>query len=399
MAMTAYRDLLRAPSVGWLLGTSLLGRMPNGMVGLAILLAVTQGSGSYGQAGLVSAAYVVGSGVAQPFVGRAMDRVGRRPVLVPVAVANAALIVLLALSMDAALGWLLAVSALTGATQPPLAAAVRSLWPVLLQGPRRESVFALEATLQELTFIAGPALVALLAAAGGPRLALAAIGLLTLLGTLGFVRDPAVTAVAADETGEPDHPHRGGALRSPALRRLMLAGLLLVAGLSVVDVAVVAFVSGPSASASAGLALAVWSAGSLLGGLAYGARRAARPWPVALLLLAVAAHFAVLALASGTVVLCVLLFVGGATVAPTLARLYSEVGDAVPTRVATEAFSWIGMAFLAGAAVGAAVGGWAVEVTDPRLAFVGAAAAVAAAGGLVGGLGAGQRSPVSTAAS
>jgi MFS family permease len=370
--MSAYRDLLRAPSVAWLLVTSLIGRMPNGMVGLAVLLAVTEGTGQYGRAGLVSAAYVVGSGGAQPFVGRAMDRRGRRTVLVPVAAMNAALLVALSLSIDAPLAVLLVVSLLAGATQPPLAAAVRSLWPVLLTGARRQSVFALEATMQELTFIAGPALVAGLAAAGGPRLALASVGVIAFVGTLAFVRDPAVAAVPAEQ---PDHPHRGGALRSVALRRLMAAALCLVAGLSMVDVGVVAFVSGSSASASSGVALAVWSAGSLVGGLVYGARRSTTPWPLGWLLLAVAVHFAVLSLSTGTVVLVVLLFVGGTTVAPTLARLYGEVGESVPERVATEAFSWIGTSLLAGAAIGAAAGGWTAQLTSARWCFV--------AGGLV----------------
>jgi MFS family permease len=370
VAFTAYRDLLRAPSVAWLLATSLLGRLPFGMVGLAVLLAVTQGTGSYGRAGLVTAAYVVGSGLAQPFVGRAMDRRGRRGVLVPVACANAVLLITLALSIGAPIWALLAVAVLAGATQPPLAAAVRSLWPLLLTGPRRASVFALEATMQELTFIAGPALVAGLAVLWGPRVALATVGVIALVGTLGFVRDPAVATVAA---AQPEHPHRGGALRSVPLRRLMAVALSIVAALSMVDLGVVAFVSGRTASASAGLALAVWSAGSLVGGLAYGARRATKPWPLGWMVLAVSVHFAVLALATSTAVLVGLLFLGGTTVAPTLARLYSEVGESVPERVAAEAFSWVATSMLAGSSIGSAVGGWTVDLSSARWCFLVAA--------------------------
>jgi MFS family permease len=370
VAFTAYRDLLRAPSVAWLLATSLLGRLPFGMVGLAVLLAVTQGTGSYGRAGLVTAAYVVGSGLAQPFVGRAMDRRGRRWVLVPVACANAVLLITLALSIGAPIWALLAVAVLAGATQPPLAAAVRSLWPVLLTGPRRESVFALEATMQELTFIAGPALVAGLAVVWGPRVALATVGVIALVGTLGFVRDPAVATVAA---AQPEHPHRGGALRSLPLRRLMAVAVSIVAALSMVDLGVVASVSGPTASASAGLALAVWSAGSLVGGLAYGARRTTTQWPLWWMVLAVSLHFAVLALATNTLVLIGLLFLGGTTVAPTLARLYSEVGESVPERVAAEAFSWVAASMLAGSSIGSAVGGWTVELSSARWCFLVAA--------------------------
>lgn len=80
MPAATYRELLRAPSVMWLLGTSVLGRANQGITGLAVLLLVTQHS-TYAIAGLVSAAYMVGGCVAGPVLSRLADARGRRRVL------------------------------------------------------------------------------------------------------------------------------------------------------------------------------------------------------------------------------------------------------------------------------------------------------------------------------
>ena len=57
---------------------------------------------------------------------------------------------------------------------PPVGASLRSLWPrMFVDAELRAAAYALEASLQEITFIVGPLLVALLTAAVSPVLALA----------------------------------------------------------------------------------------------------------------------------------------------------------------------------------------------------------------------------------
>src|SRR4051794_699605 len=179
MGLRNYRALLRTPSVAWLLTTSLLGRAPMGMTALALVL-VYAGHGSYGQAGLVIAADIVGGAISSPALGRALDRFGRRIVLLASASAYAVAMVALAVFARQPPAVVLPLAFLAGVSQPPIGMAARSLWASLLDGPRRESMYALEATMQELIFIAGPALVAALGVVGGPRLALALTGVLGL---------------------------------------------------------------------------------------------------------------------------------------------------------------------------------------------------------------------------
>jgi MFS family permease len=369
LALTRYRSVLRHPGFAWLLGWSLVGRLPMGMVGLAIILAVTSGSGTYARAGLVSAAYIAGAGVTAPLVGRLVDRVGRRRVLLPLAIVYVGLVAGLAAKVGAGAWWQLTVAALAGGCQPPIASAVRSLWPTLLDGEQRDTAFALEATLQELVFIAGPAVVAVLAAAAGPRWPLVACGLLALVGVAAFVRHPA----AAGRGSSTDASAARGLLPVRELLLLAVSAGLLVVSLSVVEVSTIAFVSGRRASPAAAVILALWSAGSMLGGILYGARGRTGSHRLSAMFLAAAASFAVLAAATGPVTLAVLLFAGGMTIAPLLARVYGLVGEIAPRAAATEAFAWLATALTAGSAIGAALGGWLVEVPGPRAGFGSAA--------------------------
>jgi predicted MFS family arabinose efflux permease len=124
--------------------------------------------------------------------------------------------------------------------------------------------------------------------------------------------------------------------------------------------------------------LAAWSLGSFVGGLWFGAG-ASRVDDRAVLrgLLFVAAGVAVAAAASGPIVLAVLLFAGGMSIAPGLARLYSRIGAVAPEGASTEAFSWVAVGLLAGAAVGAVAGGVCVQHIGARATLLLSAAAPA----------------------
>src|SRR4051794_21361541 len=86
MMTGSYGALLRLPRVPAVLGTVLLGRLPTAMMTVAIVLGVTGQGGSYARAGVLSGAHAAGAAVAQPVVGRLLDRRGRRPVLLPLGI-------------------------------------------------------------------------------------------------------------------------------------------------------------------------------------------------------------------------------------------------------------------------------------------------------------------------
>jgi predicted MFS family arabinose efflux permease len=369
MPATTYRQLLRAPSVTWLLATSVVGRFNQGMVGLALLLLVTQHS-TYAVAGLVSASYLLGGCLAGPVLSRLADARGRRRVL-----ATSATLFALAMGALATVPQrpvLLAVTALfAGLCTPPLTASIRAVLPELVRAEQRRSVFALESTVQELIFVLGPPITAGLAALGGPRVAVAAAGGLALLGTLGFVRDH--NADAGRHAGP--RPAGGRVLREPGILGVINAGMALVSAFAAETVGVVALVSGRHASSGAAFTLACVSIGSLCGGLVYGSRQHHRA-ELRHLLLFVATGLALVLLAPDRVVLTMLLFCWGLTIAPTLSRLFERLSSLAPRASTTEAFGWMGSGLTAGNAIGSAIGGALVTAYGGR-------AAIAAAVGFV----------------
>ena len=126
------------------------------------------------------------------------------------------------------------------------------------------------------------------------------------------------------------------------------------------------------ARAAVGVVLAVWSIGSILGGLVYGglhlASSAARQLPVLVAAVAVGAVLPVLA--PGVAVLGVLLVLSGSTIAPFSACNSVLLSAAAPRGTVTEAFAWNGSMIFGGAAAGTALAGVLVDSHGARAAFV-----------------------------
>jgi len=375
VSRAGYRSVLRAPGVRWLLGTSLVARLPAAMTSLGIILRVSHGTGSYAAAGVVSAAFVVGAAAFGPVLGRLADRLGRRPVLLGASVTNAVGLVALSRVPTADTAILLVASALAGASSPPVAASVRSLWPALVGAAERDALYAVDSTLQELTFVVGPALVAIIDGAFGSAAPLVASGALGLAGTVALVSRSVIT------TETERHP-RGTSARVLSRPFLVLTGTiaLLLLAFGSLEIGVVAFAGARHAAGQAGLLLGVWSAGSLLGGVAFGTRATAggaRSLPG--LLSACAGGFALLAATPDVSVLYVLLLVAGIAIAPSLGCIYGLAGRLAPTGAVVEAFSWISSGILVGAAAGTAAGGLVVQHFGSRVDFIGATLAALAA--------------------
>ncbi len=340
------------------------------MNGLAVLL-VSKQTLSYGQAGIVAAALAVAVAVAAPRRARAADRLGPRRVLLWSAVAHPSAIglFLLLAGVDAGPVALTVAAALIGATMPPLTSVMRALWPVLVESRLLPAAYSLESSGAELCFISGPVVVAGLAATAGPEWALAASGLLASVGSAMLAALPVVRQVGGDVTTE---RHLVGPLVSPVVRTALLTLLLVGVGFGVTEVTVLAFVDEHGQARSvAGVVLALWSFGSMVGGLLYGALhpqvRASRQLPALVLLVGVGA--ALPSLAQSTVGLTLLVMVYGAAIAPFFACNALVVGEAAPTGTVTEAFAWCSSMVFAGAAIGTAAAGRVIDASGAHVAF------------------------------
>jgi len=367
MIPAAYRDLLAIRETRLPLIASLIGRLPLGLSGLAVLLLVRAATGSFADAGLVSAGLTAGAAIGLPIQGRLIDRVSQTPVLVVSALGSTASFVAFVAAADAgaSVGVLALLCFSAGALVPPLSPCMRGIWGRILGDERaRQSAYALDAVIIEVAFIGGPLLAAGLSAAASPRVAVLAGAALELGGTLAFAASRASRVWRGAEGAR----HWLGPLRSAGLRVIGLCSFGLGLANGALVVALTAFGSRHGSPEAAGPLIAIQAVASLVGGLWFGAQRWNRPpetlYVVSMSLLAVG--FVPLVFAGSIAAMAVLIVLAGLALAPSTAIEYLLVDRVSPAGTSTEAFGWVITATVAGAGAGEAISGAMVQGGDVR---------------------------------
>ncbi|WP_063762311.1 MFS transporter [Streptomyces sp. NRRL F-5123] len=374
----SYSAVLRRPHVLRTFGPALLGRLSYGTVFVPLAVALTRTTGSYAWAGAAVACFGLGTSALAPLRARLIDRRGPRRVLPVLAVAYGA--VLLALT---AATWspgtprplLAALTLAAGVCSPPLGPVMRTLWSDLVPDPElRRRAFSLDAVAEEVLYVAGPLLAGVVIAAGNPAAGVGASAVLVVAGTLAMCASPAMRDAAAT-------PHRPAAEAAPPrpgrpawLVPAVVAGALGVS-LGAQELLVVAFARGRDDLVAVAWIQAAVSAGSVLGGTAYGARSWRMPARRRLALLAAAlpVPLALAGLANGVYVLAAVLGCTGAFVAPALSTAYLLADEEAAEGARTRAGTWVNSAFNAGHTAGTAATGLALGALPLWLCFVAAA--------------------------
>ena len=209
-----------------------------------------------------------------------------------------------------------------------------------------------------------------------------------------------VALVAALPPGEEAPAHvpreRFGALAVPGIRTLVASMLPVGFAFGALEVALPAFADAEGSPGLAGVLIAIWSLGSVAGGLTYGARPrrgslAGTHLRVALLL---PLSFLPLALASSPAMMALLVLPAGVLIAPLIATRNELAGRVAPAGSRTEAYTWPLTALVAGIALGAATAGALADATSWQAAVL---AAVAGAG-VGAAVSAGRRGTLASAA-
>jgi predicted MFS family arabinose efflux permease len=375
---TGYADLLRTRHAARLLGGTLLGRLPNAMAALAIVLFLRSQGAGYGLAGTLSAVYGCSVAVGQPLLGRAVDRRGQPRVMAGAALLSAAGFALLVATGPEPLPLATAAVVLAGIATPPLEGGLRALWPdVLGREDRVQRAYALDAAAQEVLFAVGPLLVTLLVSAASHAAAVVVTGLLGVAGTLVVVTSAPSRRWRAAER----EAHWLGALRSVGLAVLLCAFFFVGVALGAISLAAVVYGDAHGGGSVAAYVLAANGAGGLTGGLTYGARS----WPgqperrMRVLIVALAACYPPLILVPGVPWMLLLAVLSGLFLAPTLACGFLVVDRHAPAGTVTEAFSWMVTAVGVGASLGTAAAGVAAQHGGAAAGFAVAGTGVAVA--------------------
>ena len=377
-----YLEFLRQPGVARLLLVAFLSRMPIGMVGFAMLMFLREHLGNFTLAGLAVGINFVSMACAAPIQGRLIDRFGPNRLLRVTTIVQP-----LALAAVFAAGYygmpfsvVAACAALAGIFASPITTLTRTLWRHRFdREDDRRTAFALDVVTIEFNFTLGPVLVAAVLAASGATAAFV-LSIATVVAS-GAIYIGSGTLALFKRVGAEER-HLLGPLTEPRLWIVFIAMFGITTSFGILEVGYPAYATAIGMPALAGVLLAVYSAGSAVGGALYGGTHVESPIErqFAACMVVMSLPFFLHAVFMQPLVLAILAFLAGALIAPTLTAHAVLVSRLAPPKYATEAFTWSSTFIVSGIGAGMAAGGALAESAGLPTMFAASAAVVLAMG-------------------
>ncbi|MGW1544179.1 MFS transporter [Streptomyces sp. NPDC002309] len=361
-----YRRLFAHPGTRAFTLGNLVARLPMGMFSVSAVMMIAGSRGSYALAGAVTATGLTATALVAPWVARLVDRHGQARVAVPatlVAVLGS-LGLVLCLHHDAPV-WTLFAAYTATATTPNIGGMSRARWAHLLRGDpdALHTANSFEQAADELCFMLGPVLAALLCGTLFPEAGTLTGSVLLLTGTLLFTAQRATEPPVAPRTKAPSP------LRSPGMPALLAALLATGAVFGATEVVTVAFADAQGHRTAAGVLLALQAAGSCAAGLVFGTLRLKAPadrrlsWCLAAMAALLVLPLLAATVTSSLLALAPALLLAGMATAPTMVTGMALVQRHTPADRLNEGMTLAVTALLGGVAAGSALGGWTVERT------------------------------------
>ncbi|GGB42245.1 MFS transporter [Flexivirga endophytica] len=384
MSFNPYQRVLSISDARRVLFLGLLLRIPIASAAVVLTLHVVQSlSRSYSEAGLVAAGATLAIAVSGPWRGKLLDRLGLRRVVLPSLLVNA-----VCWSIAPFVGYwpLLVLATVAGLFVVPTFSIIRQGVIAAVPDSERRTALSLDSVTVEMAFMVGPAVAVWLATAFDTRFVLCGLELAGVVAGIAlYLMNPPLRGA------DPETDKAGQVVPRRAWFR---AGFLAICGAAAActivlggsDVAIVAAMREFDAVSQMSIVLVPWAAGSLFGGLIYGAL--SRSFPPFLLLLGLAVATAPMAFAGGTWSLAAISLIAGLFCAPTITATVDAVSRVVPSAARGEAMGWHGSFMTAGGALGAPLAGAAIDTGGFGAGFllvagIGAAVAVTGFGALV----------------
>jgi MFS family permease len=370
--MATYMQVLSRPGVLRVVSSQLFARFPFGLMSLAFVLHIQEKSGSYALAGLALGLETVGVAVSGPLLGRWMGGWGvRRTLLVSATISTSTIFVIGLAPLPPEV--LAALCLVVGLSSPPIQSAVRTIYPMLVERKQMGTLYALDATLQEVIWIFGPVTATFIAAFTNTTVGIVVMGVIQITGAFWFSSNREIRRVEIPKSKR----RLGGVLRNRIVISNAIIGALLIGSFSGVEIGTVAVFTD---KATAGIIVGVLSVGSLLGGFLFGHRSKTR-WALSRYLMVVFVGFGMVFIAPDSAIwVSIAWFIAGLGIAPALGLLGAIIGASVKTADAPEAYGWVGSGQMIGYAGAAAIAGLSIDLIAPEAALL---VAVVMGGGAV----------------
>lgn len=388
--LSTYGEILRLNRAWRFSAAGFILRLPMSIMPISIILSIQAAYGNYTLAGAVAAINIIALAVSAPMWARLVDRYGQLKVMGPVfAVSAVATIVLLVATLQMASPSILFVSSgVAGATWGSPGALVRARWIRTTDTVSQlNSAFALEAAVDEFVYIVGPVVATVLGTVLHPTTGVAVSIIFLSVGAVLFLsqrsseplplgkagRAAQVASNGTDGSKDAASYAKGTTASAPARERsLLLLPAMIVLMLTYTgmgaqfganDIAVVAFTKELGVPALSGVLLAMFSLGSFISALIYGARSWRRPlWQLfAIGVVALAIGMTAYLLAHTIIALAVIMLISGIACAPTMTNVNMMVAKSVPRHRQTEGLAWLSTAINLGVSLGSSASGPAVD--------------------------------------
>ena len=373
-----YRQVFAGNSA-WRFSTAgFIARLPISMVGIGVLMYVEAERGSYAIAGAVSGSIAITAAIGGPLSSRLIDKLGQHRVLpiqiLIIAISSIALIVLIPSSVPAPYLFIFSIG--SGIAYPSIGALVRSRWTALLvSGPILLTAFSIESIIDELIFIVGPTI----AATTSVKIHPAAPQVIAI-----FLLAGGGLWLASMRSSEPPINTQPGKPGKPVILQnglIYLWGVHIASGVffGAVETSIIAYTKIAGKPIYGGIVIALWSFGSLIGGVVYGGMHFKSPLHKQLIVVSflLVPATAAMVFVDSIFMLALLTIAAGIGVSPLLIASAAITQRRSPIGRTTEAIASMYAGIGLGAAFALAMAGWLIDNRGTSYAFaLGALAAL-----------------------
>ncbi|CAI0780014.1 H+ Antiporter protein [Serratia grimesii] len=356
-SFASYTRLLSGPGHATLSLFGLLVRFPVAMRSISCIMLISATTNSLWIAGTVAGTLMITQALASPVLGRFADQISQRKVLITTSCCHVIAIALLIVLVlfNAHLWAIMAAAICIGCSSVPVDGFIRTRWASMVTDEALRTAYALETVLDEIIFLLGPLIAIVLATVLHPAAGLLLCAILTFSGSMALVLHRRSEPVIVQKTDK----NTRKAISMAWVRRLMISYAAVGIFLGAIDVMMIAFAKEAGNPTLAGVLLSLCAAGSLVGGICYGAMNWSIPQPRLLLITSatLCAGTLPLVFTNAPIIMGISAFIAGISVAPLLITCSNLLESLTPKGCLSEGFSWLSSAGWLGFSLGVSVGG------------------------------------------